>query len=98
MADMSFAWFAGIDWGSERHHACLVDSEGTIIAERECSHSGTGLAELADWLIQMTGAASEVVVAIEVRMAPSSIRFLIGDSPYTRSIQKSSTACATGSV
>jgi hypothetical protein len=70
MADTSFAWFAGIDWGSERHHACLVDSEGTIIAEREFSHSGTGLAELADWLIQMTGAASEVVVAIEVPHGP----------------------------
>ena len=66
MADTSFAWFAGIDWGSERHHACLVDSEGTIIAARECSHSGAGLAELADWLIRMTGAASEVVAAIEV--------------------------------
>jgi transposase len=70
MADTRFAWFAGIDWGSERHHACLVDSEGTIIAERECSHSGTGLAELADWLIRMTGAASEVVAAIEVPHGP----------------------------
>jgi transposase len=70
MKEERFAWFVGIDWGSERHHACLVDSEGTIIAEREFSHSGTGLAELADWPIQITGAASEVVVAIEVPHGP----------------------------
>ena len=70
MKEERFAWFVGIDCGSERHHACLVDSEGTIIAEREFSHSGTGLAELADWPIQITGAASEVVVAIEVPHGP----------------------------
>ena len=70
MKEERFAWFVGIDWGSERHHACLVDSDGTIIAEREFSHSGTGLAELADWPIQITGAASEVVVAIEVPHGP----------------------------
>ena len=55
MKEERFAWFVGIDWGSERHHACLVDSEGTIIAEREFSHSGTGLAELADWPISDHG-------------------------------------------
>ena len=90
MADMSFAWFAGIDWGSERHHACLVDLEGTIIAERECSHSGTGLAELADWLIQMTGAASEVIVAIEVPHGPVVDTLL--DPTYDR--QRVTTSCS----
>ena len=46
MKQERFAWFVGIDWGSERHHACLVASEGIIIAEREFLHSGTGLVEL----------------------------------------------------
>jgi hypothetical protein len=41
-------WFAGIDWGSERHQACLLDAQGNIVAEREFPHSGAGLAELGD--------------------------------------------------
>jgi hypothetical protein len=35
MAEAGFAWFAGIDWGSERHQACLVDVQESIVAERE---------------------------------------------------------------
>ena len=35
MTEENFAWFAGIDWGSERHQACLVDAQGRIVGERE---------------------------------------------------------------
>jgi hypothetical protein len=48
MAQEAFAWFAGVDWGSERHHACIVDAQGIIAGEREFPHSGAGLAELGD--------------------------------------------------
>ena len=47
MTEENFAWFAGIDWGSERHQACLVDAQGRIVGEREFSHGGKGLADLA---------------------------------------------------
>jgi hypothetical protein len=30
MTEENFAWFAGIDWGSERHQPCLVDPQGRI--------------------------------------------------------------------
>jgi hypothetical protein len=70
MADPSFAWFARIDWARSGTMRAWSTRKAPIIAEREFSHSGTGLAELADWLIQMTGAASEVVVAIEVPHGP----------------------------
>ena len=71
MAEETFAWFAGIDWGSEKHHACLVNAHGTIIGEREFPHSGKGLAELGDWLLSMAGTASAAfAVSIEVPHGP----------------------------
>jgi transposase len=70
MAQEAFAWFAGVDWGSERHHACIVDAEGFIAGEREFPHSGAGLAALGDWLLLTAGEASAVAVAIEVPHGP----------------------------
>ena len=62
MTEENFAWFAGIDWGSERHQACLVDAQGRIVGEREFPHGGKGLADLCDWLLSMCGAAETVAV------------------------------------
>ena len=30
MKEESFAWFAGVDWGSEHHQVCLVDAQGRV--------------------------------------------------------------------
>ena len=57
MAQETLAWFAGVDWGSEKHQACLLDGHGSIAGEREFPHSGAGLAELGDWLISIAGVA-----------------------------------------
>jgi hypothetical protein len=70
MAQETLSWFAGVDWSSERHQACLVDAQGNIVGEREFPHSGVGLAELGDWLLSIAGAASTVAVAIEVPHGP----------------------------
>ena len=37
MAD-DIRWFAGVDWGSEKHHACLVDVQGEIVVQQEFPH------------------------------------------------------------
>ena len=66
----TISWFAGVDWGSERHQVCLLDARGTTVGEREFPHSGEGLAELGDWLLSMASAASTVAVAIEVPHGP----------------------------
>src|SRR5690348_17434556 len=66
----TISWFAGVDWGSERHQVCLLDARGTTVGEREFPHSGEGLAELGDWLLSMARAASMVAVAIEVPHGP----------------------------
>src|SRR5580700_1081787 len=66
----TISWFAGVDWGSERHQVCLLDARGGTVGEREFPHSGEGLAELGDWLLSMASAAGTVAVAIEVPHGP----------------------------
>ena len=39
-------YFAGVDWGSESHQVCVIDSAGTVLGERALRHGGAGLAEL----------------------------------------------------
>ena len=57
MADKTFRWFAGVDWGSARHQVCLLDGAGTVVGERAFAHGGAGLAALCDWLMSMAGDA-----------------------------------------
>src|SRR3954470_395280 len=49
MADGTVSWFAGVDWGSERHQVCLLDAAGQVMGERDFPHGGAGLAALCDW-------------------------------------------------
>ncbi len=59
MSEESFVWFV-IDWGSEKHQACVLDQQGDIAGERSFPHSGAGLAELSDWLLSIVGTANAV--------------------------------------
>ena len=66
----TFTWFAAIDWGTERHQACVLDARGGIAGERAFSHSGAGLALLCDWILSIAGSATVVAVAVEVPHGP----------------------------
>src|SRR5215210_3811756 len=70
MTDEARRWFAGVDWGSERHQVCLLDAAGTVVGERAFAHDGAGLAALCDWLVSMAGHPGTVAVAIEVPHGP----------------------------
>ena len=70
MSEPSFKWFAAVDWGSENHQVCVLDAEGRVAGERDFSHSGAGLTQLADWIQSMTGPPNTVAVAIEVPHGP----------------------------
>jgi len=70
MAEETFRWFAGIDWGSATHQACLLDEAGTVVGERAFAHGGAGLAALCDWLVSIAGDPGTVAVAIEVPHGP----------------------------
>src|SRR3954468_5491611 len=70
MTEETFAWFVGVDWGSEKHQVCILDQHGTIVGERNFPHGGAGLAELGDWLLSVAGTATAVAVGIEVPHGP----------------------------
>jgi transposase len=70
MADKTFRWFAGVDWGSAKHQVCLLDGTGKVVGERAFAHGGAGLAALCDWLMSMAGDPGSVAVAIEVPHGP----------------------------
>ena len=57
-------WFAGLDWGNERHAVCVVDRDGKIVAHFEVGHDASGLTELRARLAQVAPHA-DVPIAIE---------------------------------
>ena len=68
---MKLAWFAGVDWGSRKHQACVLDAAGKVLGEREFEHGGAGLSQMADWLLSFgAGEAGEIGVAIETPHGP----------------------------
>jgi transposase len=61
-----YEFLVGIDWAYESHQACVVDREGSIVAQRVIEHSGTGITAFIDWLLQFVDEdAGRVAVAIE---------------------------------
>jgi transposase len=70
MSDGTVSWFAGVDWGSQKHQVCLLDAAGKLVGEREFPHGGAGLAALCDWLVSAAGDPGRVAVAIEVPHGP----------------------------
>ena len=68
---LKLTWFVGVDWGSQKHQACVLDANGKVLGERLFEHSGAGLSEMADWLLPFAqGEAAEVGVAIETPRGP----------------------------
>ena len=62
-----FLFFLGIDWATDEHRICLLDATGRKIAERSVCHSGPGIQDFLDWILQRIGqAAGQLAVAIEV--------------------------------
>jgi transposase len=70
MAEVTIRWFAGVDWGSQQHQACVLDAAGKVVGERAFPHGGAGLAALCGWLVSMADDPGSVAVAIEVPHGP----------------------------
>jgi len=71
MDERSRAWFVGVDWASQDHHAVVVDAPGRKLGERSFRHGGEGLAALAAWITALTEAEPDTVeVAIEAPHGP----------------------------
>lgn len=61
--DCNFEYFAGIDWGSEKHRVCVMNRDGQTLAERWIEHNGDSLAELVGWLRCETSEAPSLLAA-----------------------------------
>jgi transposase len=55
-------YFAGLDWGCQRHAICVLDEAGRVIARFELTHDRAGLEEIIKRLRKLAG---EVSIAIE---------------------------------
>ena len=67
---MKLAWFAGVDWGSRKHQACVLDAAGKVLGEREFEHGGAGLSQMADWLLSFGAGEAGEIGAIETPHGP----------------------------
>src|SRR3954451_9678218 len=95
MPEETLRWFAGIDWGSAKHQACLLDGAGTVVGERAFAHGGAGLAALCDWLVSMAGDTGSVAVASRCPTDRWWMPCCTAASRFMRSIPSSSSARAT---
>jgi transposase len=67
MEQDAFRWFIGIDWGTAEHVVNLGDATGRFLEERTVKHTSEGLAQLLDWLTEVSGGQlAQVAVAIEI--------------------------------
>jgi transposase len=63
----TFQYFAGIDWASDSYQVCVVDENGQVLGAKQFAHSGDGIRQCIEWLLeQAAGDSSAVAVAIEV--------------------------------
>src|SRR4051794_28171320 len=98
MSAGTVSWFAGVDWGSERHQVCLLDAAGQVVGERAFRHGGAGLAALCDWLVSVAGEPSRVAVAIEVPHGPVVDALLDRGFAVHAIIPSSLSVCVTASA
>ena len=54
-------WFVGVDWLPKRHHVHALDAKGREVGEYAFPHNGEGLADMAAWLLKLTGAALDAI-------------------------------------
>jgi endonuclease III len=69
--NQEYLFYVGIDWATEQHQCCVLNSAGKIVGKRNVEHSGSGLSALLSWVGTLTGAEpSQVAVAIETPRGP----------------------------
>ena len=63
----AFKYLSGIDWASDSYEVCVVDEKATVLGKKQVEHSGDGIRQCIEWLLQLAGGdASSIAVAIEV--------------------------------
>lgn len=61
-----FRFFVGIDWGSESHEVCVIDSDGSKVLTHSVAHDGEAIAGLVNRVLALVGDEPEALaVAME---------------------------------
>ena len=58
-----YRFFVGIDWATEQHEICVLNSSGRVIDRRTVEHTGAGMAGLVARLKELTGNQPSLVAA-----------------------------------
>ena len=67
MTTSALQFFVGIDWATEVHQICVLDTQGEIVHERTVVHCGSAVGEFLNQLLELTGCPpAAIAVAIEV--------------------------------
>lgn len=62
-----FTFFVGIDWATEAHQVCILDSHGSTLKEQSIAHNGTAISQFVTSLTSLTeGDPARVALAIEI--------------------------------
>jgi transposase len=62
-----YAMCVGVDWASEKHDVAIVGPDRKVRKHREFEHSGQGLADMANWIVEVAKCEpSSIAVGIEV--------------------------------
>jgi hypothetical protein len=74
-----FRIYVGLDWGTEFHRACVLDSSGKILRQCRVDHNGQAITEFLRSLnILANSQPASVAMAIEVPRGPVVEAFLEG--------------------
>ena len=88
-------FFDAIDWATEEHQVYVFDDRRKSVGGRVVKHSGTAIAELAEWLAKLGDPAS-IAVAIEPSRGAVVEIWSSAASRSSTSIRSSSTGFGIG--
>jgi hypothetical protein len=73
----AYRFYVGVDWATEQHQACVMNSQGEVLAQRKIEHNGKGILEFMAWMEALAkGQAEEIAASIEVPRGPLVEAFL----------------------
>lgn len=62
-----YRWHVGIDWATDAHQVCVLDSAREIVEERKVDHTGPAMATFVDHMLRLCDGVPELVaIAIEI--------------------------------
>src|SRR5947199_10089891 len=69
--ESGYRLMVGIDWATEAHQVCVLNSQGRLLEQRRVEHRSEAIAAMIDRLIGLAGGdPTSIAVAIEVPRGP----------------------------